>query len=42
MARSTSAVIPTKDHAELLEKCLSSLAKQDFKGFEVLVVDGLG
>ena len=40
MARSVSVVIPTKNHAELLEKCLSSLANQNFKDFEVIAVDG--
>jgi len=35
-----SVIIPTKNNAELLEKCLSSLAKQDFRDFEVIVVDG--
>ena len=36
-----SVVIPVRNHAELLEKNLSSLASQDFmsKDFEVLVCD---
>ena len=35
-----SVIVPTKNNAKLLEKCLSSLANQDFKDFEVVVVDG--
>jgi len=35
-----SVIIPTKDNAKLLEKCLSSLANQNFRDFEVIVVDG--
>ncbi|MEM2536405.1 MAG: glycosyltransferase family A protein, partial [Candidatus Hadarchaeales archaeon] len=35
-----SVIIPTKNHAHLLEECLSSLSKQEFRDFEVVVVDG--
>jgi len=35
-----SVIIPTKNHAPLLEECLSSLSRQSFKDFEVVVVDG--
>lgn len=38
--KSISVIVPTKNNAELLRKCLSSLAEQDFKDFEVIVVDG--
>ena len=35
-----SIVIPTKDHRELLEKCLTSIyEKTTYKNFEVIVVD---
>ena len=35
-----SVIIPTKNHAPLLDECLSSLSRQNFKDFEVVVVDG--
>ena len=35
-----SVIIPTRNHAALLEECLSSLSKQTFRDFEVVVVDG--
>ena len=35
-----SVIIPTRNHATLLEECLSSLSRQTFRDFEVVVVDG--
>lgn len=35
-----SVIIPTKNNAESLDKCLSSLRKQNFRNFEIIVVDG--
>lgn len=35
-----SVIIPTKNRCESLKKCLDSLAKQDYKNFEVVIVDG--
>lgn len=35
-----SVIIPTRNHARLLGECLSSLSKQGFRDFEVVVVDG--
>ncbi|MBQ7609233.1 MAG: glycosyltransferase family 2 protein [Desulfovibrionaceae bacterium] len=34
-----SIVIPTRDHADLLRRCLDSLEKTDYAPYEVLVVD---
>lgn len=41
MARrpSVSVVIPVKDDAELLERCLAALARQTVRPFEIVVVD---
>lgn len=34
-----SIVVPTKDRAELLKACISSIIKQNFKNFECLIID---
>jgi len=35
-----TVVIPTKNSAKTLEKCLQSLVNQEYKDFEIIVVDG--
>ena len=35
-----SVVIPTKNSSKTLENCLKSLVNQDYKDFEIIVVDG--
>ena len=34
-----SVIIPNKDHVEDLEKCLASIAKQEYQNYEVIVVE---
>jgi len=40
MGVALSVVIPTKDSEAVLAQCLGSLVAQQFRGFEVLVMDG--
>lgn len=35
-----SIIIPTKNRRETLSRCLTSLVKQDYQDFEVIIVDG--
>jgi len=36
-----SVVVPTKNSARTLEACLSSIAAQDYRDYELIVVDGM-